>query len=393
MRYSDFKIVENVEHLYEADARIQHAEDLIFFQGSKGAIRTLEALKSMEQGGQENVTVKWDGSPAIIFGRNENGEFILTDKSGFTAKGYDGRAKSAEALQKMLMARPGARNPDPKKAEGYARLASNMKDIFDEYEKAVPKDFSGYLKGDLLYFNTPEVIDNKFVFTPNIVTYRVDVNSDLGKQIAQSKTGIVVHRLMDENGQEGPVPNNMQFIGTEVLLFPSVTVQQPAEIEDEDINALKASVSKFGSSIDKMLDKPTLMQLKMKDLPDIFYTYMNSKVDTGLTKLGQDFLEWMKTSKISGVKQTRIIDHISQNQQAFNAMWDIVTGILIVKDKIIKQFDSHDSTVKADIGPHGPVTPDAHGDGGEGYVLAHPEGDIKLVPRAYFTKANRSVQR
>ena len=393
MRYSDFKIVENVEHLYEADARIQHAEDLIFFQGSKGAIRTLEALKSMEQGGQENVTVKWDGSPAIIFGRNENGEFILTDKSGFTAKGYDGRAKSAEALQKMLMARPGARNPDPKKAEGYARLASNMRDIFDEYEKAVPKDFLGYLKGDLLYFNTPEVIDNKFVFTPNIVTYRVDVNSDLGKQIAQSKTGIVVHRLMDENGQEGPVPNNLQFIGTEVLLFPSVTVQQPAEIDDEDINALKASVSKFGASIDKLLDKPTLMQLKMTDLPTIFYTYMNSKVDTGLTNLGQDFLEWMKTSKISGVKQTRIIDHISQNQQAFNAMWDIVSGILLVKDKIIKQFDSHDSTVKADIGPHGPVTPDAHGDGGEGYVLAHPEGDIKLVPRAYFTKANRSVQR
>ena len=393
MRYSDFKIVENVEHLYEADARIQHAEDLIFFQGSKGAIRTLEALKSMEQGGQENVTVKWDGSPAIIFGRNENGEFILTDKSGFTAKGYDGRAKSAEALQKMLMARPGARNPDPKKAEGYARLASNMRDIFDEYEKAVPKDFLGYLKGDLLYFNTPEVIDNKFVFTPNIVTYRVDVNSDLGKQIAQSKTGIVVHRLMDENGQEGPVPNNLQFIGTEVLLFPSVTVQQPAEIDDEDINALKASVSKFGASIDKLLDKPTLMQLKMTDLPTIFYTYMNSKVDTGLTNLGQDFLEWMKTSKISGVKQTMIIDHISQNQQAFNAMWDIVSGILLVKDKIIKQFDSHDSTVKADIGPHGPVTPDAHGDGGEGYVLAHPEGDIKLVPRAYFTKANRSVQR
>lgn len=291
------------------------------------------------------------------------------------------------------MARPGARNPDPKKAEGYARLASNMKDIFDEYEKAVPKDFIGYLKGDLLYFNTPEVIDNKFVFTPNIVTYRVDVNSELGKQIAQSKTGIVVHRLMDANGQEGPVPNNMQFIGTEVLLFPSVTVQKPAEIDNEDINSLKASVSRFGASIDKMLDKPTLMQLKMTDLSEIFYTYMNSKVDTGLTNLGQDFLEWMKTSKISGVKQTRIIDHISQNQQAFNAMWDIVSGILIVKDKIIKQFDSHDSNVKADIGPHGPVTPDAHGDGGEGYVLAHPEGDIKLVPRAYFTKANRSVQR
>ena len=64
-----------------------------------------------------------------------------------------------------------------------------------------------------------------------------------------------------------------------------------------------------------------------------------------------------------------------------------------IKNKIINQFDSHDAEVTAEIGSHGPVSKDAHASGGEGYVLAHPGGDIKLVPRAGFTKANRSIQR
>ena len=32
-------------------------------------------------------------------------------------------------------------------------------------------------------------------------------------------------------------------------------------------------------------------------------------------------------------------------------------------------------------------------DGGEGYVLAHPDGDIKLVPRQTFSKYNRAMER
>jgi hypothetical protein len=391
MRYSEIKLVES--KILNEGARIDHAEDIVFWEGSRGAARALDSLKRMEEGGHQDVTVKWDGSPAIIFGRNENGEFILTDKSGFGAKGYDGRSKSADALQKMLMARPGASNPDPKKAENYAQFTTNMKDIFDEYQKATPKNFRGYLKGDLLYFNTPEIQEGKYIFTPNIVSYKVDVNSDLGKKIGQSKSGIVVHRMVNEQGQEGPVPANFQMEGTEVLLFPSVTVQEAPKIEDEDINSLKAIVSRNGPAIDKMLDVGTLTQLKIKDLPTVFYNYTNNKVDTGLEDLGVDFIQWLGASNASENKKRNIGQYISQNKQAFDAMWTIVTGIMKIKDKIIKQFDSHDSTVKSSIGPHGPAAPDTHGEGGEGYVLAHPKGDIKLVPRQYFTKANRSVQR
>ena len=67
-------------------------------------------------------------------------------------------------------------------------------------------------------------------------------------------------------------------------------------------------------------------------------------------------------------------------------MWQTVSTVMKVKDDIIAQFDSHDQTVKQSIPGHSDT-------GGEGYVLAHPQGDIKLVPRATFTKANRSVER
>ena len=370
-------------------ARIDHAEDIIFWEGSKGAVRALESLKALEQGGHTDVTIKWDGSPAIVFGRNEAGEFILTDKSGFVkAKGVE-RATSGDELANNLLSRSGGKNrEDPKRIA----FAGSMKTIFDQYEKATPKDFRGYLLGDLLYYTTPEVIDGRFTFTPNIVTYKVDVNSDLGKRIAQSTTGVVVHRLLDEAGTPSPVPP-LDMQGTEVFIVPSVTVSKAATIEDEDINVLKGTVSQNAAAIDQMLDTNKLTELKMKDLPQIFYTYLNSTVDTGMNNPAAGFYNWLKTSKVSGVKQQRIAEYLGQNKGAYEAMWRVVEGIMKIKDKIINQFDSHDADVKASIGDHGPVSPEAHGDGGEGYVMTHPKGDIKLVSRGYFTKANRSIAR
>ena len=389
MRYRELRLVENRIKLKEG-ARIDHAEDIIFDEGSRGAIRALESLKQLEQGGHTDVTVKWDGSPAIVFGRNEAGEFVLTDKSGFVKSGGVERATNGNDLANHLLNRSGGANrEDPKRIA----FANSMQTIFGQYEKATPKDFKGYLLGDLLYYTTPEIIDGRFTFTPNIVTYKVDVNSDLGKRMAQSTTGVVVHRLLDEQGSQSPVPKDLMMQGNEVFIVPSVTVSKPAQIDDDDINQLKAVVAANAQGIDSMLDVNTLTQMQMKDLPKIFYNYLNSKVDTGLDNIGADFLQWIKTSKVSGKKQQKIAEYVGQHKQHFDAMWKVVQGIMTIKDKIINQFDSHDAEVTAEIGDHGPVSKDAHASGGEGYVLAHPDGDIKLVPRAGFTKANRSIQR
>ena len=381
MRYSDIKLVESRVFLKEG-ARIDHAEDIVFWEGSRGAIRALESLKSLEKGKHTDVTIKWDGSPAIIFGRDANGEFVLTDKSGFGAVGYDGKSKSGEDLEQMFLNRSGGKN---RENPNYVVFAGKMRSIFDLYERATPKDFRGFLKGDLLYYTTPPVKNNNYVFKPNIVEYAVDVDSDLGKRIGQSKTGVVVHRLVDIEGNESEVPKGIDFQGNDVLIFPSVTVERAPEIEDEGINQLKADVAKNASAIDKLLDLATLTQLKISDFAKVLYAYTNSKVDTGLEDLGADFFDWMANSKLSANKQKNIATHIQNNQAGFNAIWQVVSSIMRIKDDVIRQFDSHNQTVKSSI--------PGHGEGGEGYVLAHPQGDVKLVPREYFTRANRAVQR
>lgn len=397
MRFFEFKeVLATSTKILTEGARIDHAEDIVFWEGSRGAARAIESLKSLEQGAHQDVTIKWDGSPAVIFGRDEEGNFVFTDKSGFSAKGYDGKAKSARDLQQMLLNRPGANNPDPKKAAAYKSFVANMSDVYDEFEKALSKDFRGYLKGDMLYFNTPDLEDGQFIFTPNIVTYKVKESSPVGQKIGRSKAGIVIHRLVDENGAERPLEGNeVETIiqGEEVLVLPPVSVQQPPKVDDSAIKELQTILSKNASAIDKLLDENTLVANKVKDLPQIFYTYVNSKVDTGLGELAKGFVPWLKTSKVSAAKQAKIIDMINGNINGFNAIWQLVAGIMRVKNDIIRQLETQDSDITASIGPHGPVASSAHGEGGEGYVLAHPAGDIKLVSREYFTKANRSVER
>ena len=69
---------------------LEHLEDSLFNEGSKGvkdAILFCESLLDMVEGNSKsrvNVTVKWDGAPAIFAGVNpENGKFFVGTKSVF----------------------------------------------------------------------------------------------------------------------------------------------------------------------------------------------------------------------------------------------------------------------------------------------------------------------
>ena len=386
MRFFEFK--QNNKQPLTEGARIEHLEDLVFRElpPSKGANRALQSLINMEKGGHTDVTVKWDGSPAVIFGRNDDGDFIFTDKSGFTAKGYDGKAKSADDVETMLKNRPGyAKNP-----EGYSVLIDNMKSAYTAFEKATPKDYRGFFKGDMLYFVKPLAEGGDYVFKPNIVEYRVKQESELGKKIGVSSAGIVIHREVSADGTEGPLKNGDIFQGNEVLVVPPVTVSDAPSIDDSSVKELKAIISKDAAAMDTLLDQNTLTQLKLKKLSEVFYTYMNSKVDTGLDNLGGDFLDWVQArNQLSGAAKKKIAEYVANNQQGFNALWEVVAKIQQVKDDVIAQLDNQ---------PGAPVrssmsSKDDSVEGGEGYVLAHPEGDIKLVPRKTFSKYNRAVER
>jgi len=270
MRFFEFKQIVN-----EVEARIQHAEDVVFWEGSAGAKRALKALSNMAKGETKDVTIKWDGSPAVIFGRDDKGKFIFTDKSGFGAKGYDGRSQSGDDLENMLLGRGKA----GEKSDSYKAFAANMKDVFDEYEKAVPKKHRGFFKGDLLYFNKPQIVDGAYTFKPNTVQYKVQTDSDLGKRVGKSKTGIVIHRVVDANGTEGPLTDSDIFEGNEVLVLPPVTTQAPPQIDTTGIKNLDSIISKNGTAIDALLNQETLRNMKVSDFPQILYTYTNRCVD------------------------------------------------------------------------------------------------------------------
>lgn len=366
-----------------SESRIQHVEDLIFYQGSNGAMRAVEALRSMAGDDHKSVTLKWDGSPAMVFGRDQDGEFIFTDKSGFTAVKTDGKAKSPEQLQDIMLSRSGGKFREDPNRIAFAKQLSNL---FTIYEKAVPTDYRGFFKGDLLYQSTPPVVEKNYVFKPQIVEYAVDVESDLGKRIGASTSGIVIHREVDANGKEGPFTNIEMFNNQkDVLVVPSVTTEKPVEVDTGAIDQLEQIIKKNAAGVDELLNDNTLTTQKMKVLPELLYAYMNSKVDTGLTKLGADFPTWLENRKqVSDKMKGKVLEYIGQHKVAFVALWNVVAAVMATKDDIIAKFDSQGGQVKQSINGQS---------GGEGYVLANPDGDMKLVPRATFSAANREARR
>jgi hypothetical protein len=164
---------------------LEHLEDEIINQGidgGRGAINFLQGLRDMMKGNQNsrvNMTVKWDGAPAIFVGKHpEDGRFFVAKKSLFNKEPlfYTSEQEIKDAKE----------------------LSSNLKEKFLTSFQCLSKlSFTDILQGDLMYTNDKKMtnMDGKtfITFQPNTIMYAVDVESKLGKEIASSKMGIVFH--------------------------------------------------------------------------------------------------------------------------------------------------------------------------------------------------------
>jgi hypothetical protein len=162
---------------------LEHIEDEILnfgIDGARGSINFVRSLRDMLAGASRssvNMTVKWDGAPAIFAGIDpEDGRFFVAKKSVFNVnpKLY----KSASEVD----------------ADVSGALNSKFKTALTEFSKL---GITGVLQGDLMFTDdvSTETIDGKsyLTFQPNTIVYAVDVNSDLGKQIKNAKIGVVWH--------------------------------------------------------------------------------------------------------------------------------------------------------------------------------------------------------
>ena len=181
---------------------IEHLEDYVFRNGLPGVTKALQIVAAAAESPAKTTTVKWDGKPAVIFGRKpETGEFVLTDGSGFEAKGYDGLATSPRMMADIQRNRSGARD----------ELIQLYATLWPKLEAATPNNFRGYVKGDLLYMSTPPLEAGNYVFKPNTVQYRIPAKTSLGQRIGASNTGIAMHSMYADAGDSRQPLSGVRF--------------------------------------------------------------------------------------------------------------------------------------------------------------------------------------
>ena len=348
-------------------ARIEHPEDLVFDYGSKGIQQALDGIKRSAEEPAKTNTVKWDGKPAIVFGRDDSGQFILTDKGGFVAKGYNGMATSAKDMARVLGNRKG----------DYGPLIQLYGKLFPLLDRTIPQHFRGFVQADLLYSSTPPVENGAYVFTPNQVTYRVSDATPLGKQIGASEIGIAIHTEIDKpGGTVRPVTSRVLDKAPGVLVLDSTMKDTGSAINLDKglVIKIQDTYNEYAPAIDAFLDPQELRRRKIGSMPGFMKQYINFKVrQGGFTNMIKDFGPWI-TQKIP-TQAPRIIEWMNENKGAVSAMFSSFVNIALLKDQLIKALDNQDADVKADI----------KGDPGhEGYV-----GDgIKFVDRDKFSRVN-----
>ena len=173
----------------DKNTHLEHLEDDIITNGSKGgenAVNFLSAVRDMlsaKSGKKINVTVKWDGAPAIVCGINpENGKFFVGTKSVF--------------------------NKTPKVNHTVQDIKNNhtgeLQNILREcLEYLSTLNIKGVLQGDLLFksntkkkttYTSPSgKSEGMIAFTPNTITYMIPEESKLGARINRAKLGIIFH--------------------------------------------------------------------------------------------------------------------------------------------------------------------------------------------------------
>ena len=269
-KFTDYLIEQKNTHM-------EHAEDDVLnggVQGTRDSINALRAVRDMLAGHSEkkvDVTVKWDGAPAVFAGQDPT----------------DG---------KFFVAKKGVFNKNPKVYKTFADFEADTSGDLAEKLKAclmwLPKiGIKGVIQGDLLFTANDlktETIDGQsyVTFHPNTIVYAVPAESELAKNIKRAKIGVVWHTIYEGNSFEtmkavfgkdviGSLTQNPNVWMTGVDYHD---VSGKATMTQEETDQVTAILSEAGKIFQK-LDAKTLNYINSDaDLIERIKTFNNSKV-------------------------------------------------------------------------------------------------------------------
>ena len=348
------------------DARIEHLEDLVFERGTRGIREAVEIMRHAAENTRGTTTVKWDGKPAIMFGRKPDGTFVLTDKSGFGAKGYDGLATSPEHIQRMMAMRKGDRT----------ELVAIYQKLFPLLRAATPENMRGYIQGDLLYTTAPPEVSGAYVFKPNFVEYKIPANSKLGQRIGNSEVGVAIHtRFKDpESAPEAIKQVTLEPVPGLLMIEPSVKDIQNVELNAKLVKQLSQIISTYGKAIDGLFNPSDLRAAGITDLPQLCKRYINSRITSNYDNLLNGFGDWLQ-SNVTPRKFNNIAEYLQSPRSNMDGITAAFSAFLLlhdIKTDMLRQLDLQQP-------------------GQEGWVLATPAGRAKLVNRFGFSAGNRAL--
>jgi hypothetical protein len=386
------------------NVHLEHLEDLIFNKGYAGAEEALNYIDSLRHmlaegtGTTTQLTVKWDGSPAIICGIDpEDGKFFVGTKAVFS-KGEPKRAKSVKQIQQWYGEQP------------------ELTEILTNALKYLSKlGIGGVVQGDLLF--TPgkvtrvEVNDEEcYVFTPNTITYAVPVNSHLGERIANAKLGIIFHTtytggdtIDDMTAQFGV--NVASFTQTRDVWFDDATYKDYtglASLTPSENLKIEKYLAATAKTMQKIGPQRFDIILQDKEFSRMVKPFINKQIRAGSqaiepTQFLQQFTAHYNDEMMKGVEDPT--SRVAQNRVAkikAKEQWiadnsNNLVGILATYKRVIElkgmllrklqQVEGIGTFQKTNDG-YKVTTP-------EGFVaIGHDGGAVKLVDRLTFSRTN-----
>ena len=385
------------------NTHLEHLEDLVFNAGYAGAVSALDYIESLRgmlaegTGTTTKLTVKWDGSPAIICGVDpKDGKFFVGTKSVF-AKAEPKVCKTSRDIEKFY-------GDQPELIEILASALQHLKKL----------GIGGVIQGDLLFkegrVETADINGERcLTFTPNTITYAVPADSQLGQQIARAKIGIIFHTSYEGTSladmKAGFLVNIQGLRKSADVWFDDATYKDYTGIasltptEDRKIQALMNSTyqtmekigqqrfdiilanKEFARNIKPFINKmvragsqitdPTAF---LKDFMSHYNEVMTKDIDVVTSRAAQNRLAKIKE------KEQWVADN-ANNLLGILATYKRIVEMKALLLRKLQQVEGIGTFQKTNDG-YKVTTP-------EGFVaIGHDGGAVKLVDRLEFSRTN-----
>ena len=389
---------------------LEHLEDEIInngIDGGRAAINFVRSLRDMMKGNSKskvNMTVKWDGAPAIWAGKHpEDGRFFVAKKSLFNKEPLFYTSES--------------------EIKNASELSGDLETKFLESYKYLSKLSWGdkIFQGDLMFTDSDKkekTIDDVdyITFQPNTILYAIQKDSKLGQTIDNAKYGIVFHTSYSG----GTIADLSASFGVDISTLGASSdiwlddasykdVSGNSTLTAKETVALTKALSETGKAFQK-IKRPALQKfmkvqetIAKKGAGATYKTYVNTQIRKGKFDLSyKKYLSYfdnywrdkvVKKVKMEKTKEMKrkMGDQLRRELMSAKVFIDALcifqTQLVVAKDVVIKGLNKAKSVgtfVRTDTGLK-TVNP-------EGYVAIDKEGKaVKLVDRMEFSLNNFTV--